>query len=443
MMPAPGVLIDPMQIVTHYFVVPDDEDERHGLQKLLSNVAVEMAGLLRTTPPAVEVCESAADQQQQIALIPRRPYAGTEPALQGTQIGFEIATLHDAVMLRFSVLVEGQFAPDSLRQLDPPALKSLPLDARNYLGSLSAWCAEVAQTSDTTVECRALAQHAFGSRGRRSFELPAGTLAVIRPISPDLAHHLGAVFVYPQGTSGTIDPNPFLETLPELILCRLKAVEVHYQTGPLLKSSRAVASRLEQRLERPNGHAPVKHHLLQSSAAGGGTGAAATRATLEELKRLNDQVAADRAILAQHIGRVESLLQTLRINRHNLRRALRSPAFAAQAAPLAEYLFDSAARRIRQQSRADLGYHQITLHRAELLSEAFTAAADYREVIETQTLGYIMVFLTGVQAASVVPSIVPDFDKLHWIVRFLWIAGTTGGLSWAALWLLRRLTHRD
>jgi hypothetical protein len=204
-----------------------------------------------------------------------------------------------------------------------------------------------------------------------------------------------------------------------------------------------LARLLEQRLDRTDHTAPPASSLAKSASVKPARKSAAPRTSLKVLKRLNDQVAADRASLAQHAGRIAALLHTLRINRHNLGRALCSPAVIAQSAPLAEYFYDALARRIRLQSRADLRYHKITLHRAQLVSEAFTATADYREVIETRILGYIMVVLTAVQAASVVPSIVSDFNGLHWLWRLAWVAGTTAALSFVAIWLLGRLSRRE
>src|SRR5205814_4175492 len=105
--------------------------ERAELEGLLNRVSAELARLLGTHAPGpISLLPADVEASERLAVLGREKLGGAEVEL-------EIRTLHDAVMLRLSVLRAGDFQSNDLPVFARPPLTSLEGWTTNYLGVLA------------------------------------------------------------------------------------------------------------------------------------------------------------------------------------------------------------------------------------------------------------------------------------------------------------------
>jgi hypothetical protein len=278
--------------------------------------------------------------------------------------------------------------------------------ASNYLGSLTAYCAEVADPANMADAADTLWHEAFSDLVPVSFSTDVGELRWGGAIRA-----MGAALVYRRGDKRA--HGPFLWTLPQMCLCGLKVSNAVENIGADLTEARRA----------------------EESIAGILEGKPVAKLDLDDVRERIDRLSAAKARLAECLVRVEWELRTIRLNRRNFQMALRHTPWAGQVKRLQHHLIDQTGQYIQLQAAADLGYRNAATKRAEAHLESLEATASYYEVVETRKLSRIVLALTAIQVTSLLPTIF-NFTQLPWYLKATYIGATALVLAAPAIWWL-------
>ncbi len=403
-------LIDPAVYQTYFFVPPRDDEaglRTRELEDFLSSVHNELATQAGVASQRIAIGSTEANWSDRLAAIAR--HVVTDQQGEPREVEMDLRTLHDAVMLRVSALRRGTFAATSLPQLEIPPLASLQSPAPGYLGSLVAYSAEVASRANAAEAARGIAEQRLNGP-HETFRTDVGSLVLAED-----GDRIGAVFVYQRDDAEAVFP--FLMTLPELVLCRLKVGH----------SRDEIQQRLDETLAR---HATLRWLIGRFQPS---------RLALGDLKAANDQITTARAELVDGIERVKAGLRTIGLNRQNFERALDGSPLATERPRLAHYLLEKIARPIEHQAEASLGYCEGTRQVADVHFDSLAATADYHEARETHKLTWVVISLTSVQVVATIGATAEGAASVwDWIWRAGSILLPAALLAWIAIWLIGR-----
>jgi hypothetical protein len=300
----------------------------------------------------------------------------------GRSLELDVRTLHDAAMIRTTVLHKGSFELDKVKALNfcgplPPP----QADVSNYLGAFRVLYVETdrPEGAKRAGVGEALAT-AFGWTWLAEAEpvvTPLGTMLFgVQPRKPHqqpVAPTLDLIFVGGRDAAAIAERyplHPFLLTLPELALCHLKvrnAVENLRFTWlkELADRERELRDLLPKRGE------PMP--------------------PLPEMLDLNNDITARQADLVDAVVHVQAELRTMRINRDNF--AAAAQPFKRAAERLENLLIDRWMSGTELQADNDIGYAQGALERAETHFKRIEDSAEADQARELRTINRRMIFL--------------------------------------------------
>lgn len=381
------IVRDPTAYEIHFLAIPPPREGKklHAVVHFLNEAAgsfAQSAG--RDAPYRIVQLEDFTEQA--IDLLTSMP--PIDAAGKGIR-ELDARTIHDAAMLRTTILHRGSFDLATVKGLDfcatPP---SQPDVLPNYLGAFRVLYVETdreagAKRADAG---KALAA-AFDWTWLAEAEPVATNLGTmlfgIKPRTPheqNEAAVLDLIFVGGRDAAEIAEgytPHPFLLTLPELALCHLKvrnsAANLRHGWLPKLADrEKELRDLLPKRGER--------------------------RRSLLQMLDCNDDITTRQAELIEAVAQVEAELRTMRINRDN---------FAVACAGPLECVSDKLKRVLidrwigaELQAENDLGYIQGTLQLAESHFKSLAASAAADQARQLKRINWWVIFLAGLQVAA-------------------------------------------
>lgn len=396
----PMRLIDPTRYTWFYFKAPRTQDEKltqTGLDihftKMVKQFQQQFFPNREPRPFNIQSSEATEFDTRQIDLLERQPSGSWSVEL-------ELRQTLDVYVLMVNVEASGEFTPQDL-----PDFPTLPFDRESvdhFLGAFTIYQAET--NGDATTAASILDQQYLGPNNTSaSIDTGYASLTVC-DTNPDTVV-LGGSLAYAQQSPVEVNEELtrieklVLEDMPLLGLCHFKAVNsrrrLRENCARLRSADRHLETLLEGRFEKAGLTTETKFDIERKLKR-----KRVSDLTLTELTEVSDELTNRRSELTDHAEKTRRELQSVDINRSNIKNLIQG---WPDAAKLQAFVFDDVVRDAVAQARSDREYAKSTLLRGEVFRDSLNASTTRREVRETRRVTMLMGVLAAISAAALIP----------------------------------------